>query len=153
MRDFEKISFEEFKKDICDDKELYDSYELPYRSSSYTAGYDFVLINDVNMKPGEIVKIPTGIKAKFEMDEVLFLIVRSGTGFKYNIRLVNQVGVIDADYYNNPDNEGHIYVKLQNESDKELSFKKGDRLVQGIFMKYLTTDSDNNLHKERRTDK
>lgn len=153
MRDFEKISFEEFKKDICDDKELYDSYELPYRSSSYTAGYDFVLINDVNMKPGEIVKIPTGIKAKFEMDEVLFLIVRSGTGFKYNIRLVNQVGVIDADYYGNPDNEGHIYVKLQNESDKELSFKKGDRLVQGIFMKYLTTDSDNNLHKERTSDK
>ena len=153
MRDFEKISFEEFKKDVKDDKELYDNYELPYRSSSSTAGYDFVLIEDVNMKPGEIIKIPTGIKARFQDDEVLFLIVRSGTGFKYNIRLVNQVAVIDADYYNNPDNEGHIYIKLQNESDKELSFKKGDRLVQGVFLKYLVTDSDNNLHKERHSDK
>ena len=153
MRDFEKISFEEFKKDIKNDKELYETYKVPVRSSSSTAGYDFILIEDINMKPGEIVKIPTGIKARFESDEVLFIIVRSGTGFKYNIRLVNQVGVVDADYYNNPDNEGHIYIKVQNESDKQLSFKKGDALAQGIFMKYLVTDSDNNLHKERRTDK
>ena len=149
MRDFEKISFEEFKKDICDDKELYDSYELPYRSSSYTAGYDFVLINDVNMKPGEIVKIPTGIKAKFEMDEVLFLIVRSGTGFKYNIRLVNQVGVIDADYYNNPDNEGHIWIKLHNQGTEAYIVNKGDKICQGIFTKFLTVDNEEKPDKIR----
>lgn len=153
MRDFEKISFEQFCKDIKEDKELYDSYKLPSRSSSKTAGYDFYLIEDVTLNPGEIVKIPSGIKAYFEDDEVLLLIVRSSTGFKYNIRLVNQVGVIDADYYNNSSNEGHMFVKLQNESNETYTFKAGDKLVQGVFMKYLTTDSDNNLELERVSDK
>ena len=153
MRDFEKISFEQFCKDIKDDKELYESYKLPSRSSSKTAGYDFYLIENVTLNPGEIVKIPTGIKSYFCDDEVLFLVVRSSTGFKYNIRLVNQVGVVDADYYNNSSNEGHMFVKLQNESDNVYTFKAGDRLVQGIFMKYLTTVSDNNLEMERVSDK
>lgn len=149
MRDFEKISYEQFKKDVCDDEALYREYKLPARSSSKTAGYDFYLLEDLVLAPGEIVKLPTGVKARFLDDEALLLIVRSGTGFKYNIRLCNQVGVIDADYYNNPNNEGHMWVKLQNESDKQLEFKKGDALVQGMFIKYLVTDSDNNLHKER----
>ena len=153
MRDFEKISFEQFKKDIKNDKELYENFKLPTRSSSKTAGYDFYLIEDVTLNPGEIIKIPTGVKSYFESDEVLFLIVRSSTGFKYNIRLVNQVGVIDSDYYNNSSNEGHMFVKLQNESDNVYTFKAGDRLVQGIFMKYLTTSSDNNLEVERTSDK
>ena len=153
MRDFEKISFEQFSKDIKDDRELYDSYKLPTRGSSKTAGDDFYLIEDVTLNPGEIVKIPTGIKSYFCDDEVLFLIVRSSTGFKYNIRLVNQVGVIDADYYNNSSNEGHMFVKLQNQSDNVYTFRSGDRLVQGIFMKYLTTDSDLNLEMERVSDK
>ena len=153
MRDFEKISFEQFKKDIKNDKELYENFKLPTSSSSKTAGYDFYLIEDVTLNPGEIIKIPTGVKSYFESDEVLFLIVRSSTGFKYNIRLVNQVGVIDSDYYNNSSNEGHMFVKLQNESDNVYTFKAGDRLVQGIFMKYLTTSSDNNLEVERTSDK
>lgn len=153
MRDFEKISFEQFCKDVKSDRKLYDSYKLPTRSSNKTAGYDFYLLEDVVLSPGEIVKIPTGIKSYFCDDEVLFLIVRSSTGFKYNIRLVNQVGVIDSDYYNNSSNEGHMFVKLQNESDNVYKFSAGDRLVQGIFIKYLTTDSDLNLKIERKSDK
>ena len=149
MREFEKISFKQFSKDVKDDKELYESYKLPSRDSKATAGYDFHLLEDVSLKPGEIVKIPTGVKARYNADEVLFLIVRSSTGFKYNIRLVNQVGVIDSDYYNNESNEGHIFIKLQNESDNTYEFKKGDALVQGIFVKYLITDSDSNLNKDR----
>lgn len=152
MRDFEKISFEEFKKDIKDDKKLYETYKLPSRHSNKSAGYDIFLLEDITINPGEIIKIPTGIKSYFNQDEVLFLIVRSGTGFKYNIRLVNQVGVIDADYYNNESNEGHIYVKLQNEGDKTYEFKAGDSLVQGIFIKYLTTDSDNERGESRDSD-
>ena len=152
MRDFEKISFEQFKKDIKDDKELYDSYKLPSRNSKKAAGYDFYLIEDIEMKPGDIVKIPTGVKSYFEEDEVLMIFVRSSTGFKYNIRMVNQVGIIDADYYNNRDNEGHMYIKLQNEGDKTVSFKAGDHLAQGVFLKYLTTDSDVKNDIERRTD-
>lgn len=149
MRDFEKISFEQFKKDVNDDLDLYSSYQLPQRSSSMTAGYDIYLLDDLVIEPGEIKKIPTGIKSYFEKDEVLFLIVRSSTGFKYNIRLCNQVGVIDADYYNNKDNEGHIFIKIQNEGTKQVRFTKGDAIVQGVFLKYLVTKSDRNLAKER----
>jgi dUTP pyrophosphatase len=77
--------------------------------------------------------------------------VRSSTGFKYNIRLVNQVGVIDADYYNNKDNEGHIFVKVQNHGNETVRFKAGDTIVQGLFIKYLTTKSDNCLGIERKS--
>lgn len=149
MRDFEKISFEQFKKDVTDDIEFYNSYKLPQRSSSSTAGYDIFLLDDLEIAPGEIKKLPTGIKSYFEEDEVLLFIVRSGMGFKYNIRLCNQVAVIDADYYNNKNNEGHMWIKIQNEGDSVVKLAKGEAVVQGIFMKYLTTETDNNLHKER----
>ncbi len=152
MRDFEKISFEQFKKDVANDRDLYDSLLIPQRSSAATAGYDLPLLADLELQPGETVKLPTGLKAHFQPDEVLLLIVRSKTGFKYNIRLCNQIGVIDSDYYNNPDNEGHLFVKLQNEDTVAHSFKRGDALVQGVFMKYLATDSDNNLQKKRRSE-
>ena len=152
MRDFEKISFEQFKKDVADDESLYQSYQLPQRDSVATAGYDIYLLQDLKIEPNEIKKIPTGIKAHFEVDEVLLILVRSSTGFKYNMRLCNQVGVIDADYYNNKDNEGHIWIKIQNESDKTIEIAKGEAIVQGIFMKYLTTDTDKNLNIKRSSD-
>ena len=147
-----KISFEQFKKDIGNDKKLYDKYLLPKRDSIYTAGYDIYLLSDLTIKPGERKKIPTGIKSYFERDEVLLIVIRSSMGFKYNIRLCNQVGIIDSDYYNNKDNEGHIWLMIQNEGDKEYSFKKGEAIAQGIFIKYLTTKSDNNLNIQRRSD-
>ena len=142
MRDFEKISFEQFKKDVTEDINLYNEYELPQRDSDSTAGYDIYLLQDLIIEPNEIKKIPTGIKSFFEKDEVLFLIVRSSTGFKYNIRLCNQVGVIDADYYNNQNNEGHIWLKIQNEGKEKVIIPQGEAIVQGIFLKYLTTQSD-----------
>ena len=119
------------------------------RQSKKTAGYDFALLEDLVLEPGEIVKIPTGIKAYYEDDEMLMLIVRSSAGFKYNIRLVNQVGIIDADYYNNKDNEGHIFVKVQNEGAQKVEFKAGEAIVQGIFCKYLPIKSDHVLNLER----
>ncbi len=149
MRDFEKISFEQFKNDIKDDKNLYEEYLLPMRNSSKTAGYDFYLIEDVTIKVGEIKKIPTGIKSYYEDDEMLFLIIRSGMGFKYNLRLCNQIGVIDADYYNNLENEGHMWFKIQNEGTEDVTFKKGEAIIQGIFLKYLTTKSDLNKNQKR----
>ena len=151
MRDFEKISFEQFKKDIKDDKELYESYKHPSRESTAAAGYDLFLVEDLTIAPNEIVKIPTGVKMRCEKDEVLLIIVKSSTGFKYNIRLVNQVGVIDADYYNNKDNEGHIFVKIQNEGDKTITFRAGEAVAQGVFIKYLLTKSDNGSNAERRS--
>ena len=129
MRDFEKISFEQFRKDIKDDIELYNEYSLPKRDSVYTAGYDIYLLEELTIKPGERKKVPTGIKSYFDKEEVLLLVVRSSMGFKYNIRLCNQVGVIDADYYNNKDNEGHIWLMIQNEGEKEYNSKKGEAVA------------------------
>ena len=138
MRYFEKISFEQFKKDISNDIDLYNSYELPRRGSKNSCGYDFISINDIILHPGEIIKIPTGYKAKFMEDEALLLVVRSSMGFKYNIRMCNQVGVIDSDYYNNSSNEGHMWVALKNEGEFDYILKKGEAYCQGLFIKYLT---------------
>lgn len=151
MRDFEKISFAQFKKDIKDDINLYNEYDLPKRDSDSTAGYDIYLLEDLSIKPNEIKKIPTGLKARFEKNEALLLVVRSSMGFNYNIRLCNQVGVIDADYYNNKSNEGHIWIKIQNEGQEEVYIKKGTAIVQSIFLKYLTTNSDDKLDIERKS--
>lgn len=149
MRKFEKISFNQFKKDIEDDNNLYDSYCLPKRSTKKSAGYDFFAIKDFVIKPGEIVKIPTGLKAIWPDDEFLMLVVRGSMGFKWNVRMCNQVGIIDADYYNNHSNEGHMWVALQNHGDKEYVVKAGEAYVQGIFVKYFITDDDN-VENERK---
>ena len=141
-RFFEKISYQQFSVDILGDNYLYDNYSLPKRGSKYSCGYDFFAIQDMVIRPGEIKKIPTGYKAKFGSDEFLMLVVRSSMGFKYNVRMCNQVGIIDSDYYNNIDNEGHIWISLQNEGDKDYVIDKGTAYAQGIFMKYLTCGED-----------
>ncbi|MBQ9318172.1 MAG: dUTP diphosphatase [Bacilli bacterium] len=152
MRYFEKISFEQFKKDIKDDKVLYDEYNLPTRDTKSAAGYDFEALFDYTLMPGEIKKIPTGIKANMEEDEVLLLVDRSNMGFKHNVRMCNQIGVIDKDYYNNKDNEGHMWIRIQNEGDQPYSVKKGEGMIQGMFMKYLIVDNENNEFKDRKSD-
>ena len=149
MRKFEKISFEQFSKDIEDNIDLYDSYHLPTRSTSGSAGYDYESIIDFVLLPGEIINVPLGVKASMNEDEVLFNIVRSSMGIKYNVRMCNQVGVIDGDYYNNENNEGHIWVRLENHGDKDYVVKKGDRICQGIFIKYLTVDDEEQVNKKR----
>ena len=143
MRNIKKISFEQFKKDISDDIDLYNNYILPKRATKYSAGYDFLAINDITIKPGEIVKIPTGYKAKFNNDEALLLMMRSGLGFKYNLRFTNQIGLIESDYYNNESNEGHMWVSIQNEGKEEITIKKNTAYCQSVFIKFLITDDDN----------
>lgn len=152
MRNFEKISFEQFSKDVIDDKKLYEEYRLPSRTTKKAAGYDFYALYDYTLRPGEIMKVPTGVKVDMESDDVLLLLDRSSMGFKYNVRMCNQVGVIDADYYNNKDNEGHMWIKIQNEGDKDYIVKKGDGMCQGIFIKYLTVDNENDSFEERTSD-
>ena len=141
MRKFEIISKGQYEKDL---KELcnYEDISLPTRSTKHSAGYDFKSPISFILNPGESKKVPTGIKVCMNEDEYLAIIVRSSMGFKYNIRLCNQVGIVDSDYYNNPDNEGHIFIKIQNEGNEPLNIDKGDRFAQGIFTKYLLTDDD-----------
>ena len=148
-RFFEKISRKQFSKDFknydCD----YEDIILPYRSTKNSMGYDFYLPIELEIKRNEVVKIPTGIKVSMYDDEFLGIYDRSSTGFKYNIRMCNQVGLIDADYFNNMDNEGHIWIALQNHGDKDYFFKKGDKLVQGVFQKYLLVENEKEVNGDR----
>lgn len=150
---FYKVGFDEFKSGILGEfplmtedeiKEMYENLKLPQRATRGSAGYDFYSPVTIELKPGETVKIPTGIRARMEDDWVLMLFPRSGLGFKYRLQLNNTVGIIDSDYYYS-DNEGHIFVKITNDSNegKELTIEKGNGFIQGIFMNYGLTVDDN----------
>ncbi len=148
---FEKVSYEQFKKDLLkagmnyDEKkieEIYQSIILPTRGTKSSAGYDFRLPYDLEVKANQTTSfLPTGIKCEIDDDKVLILAPRSSLGTKYGFELSNTIGVIDADYYNNPDNEGDIAVKFKVAVD--MNFKANDRIVQGIIMKYYKVDDDN----------
>ena len=150
VAEFEKVSFENFEaamKDvfpgITDIRRIYDEIRLPHRATSGSAGYDFFLTSDIVLAPGETVKVPTGIRASMNEGWVLLLYPRSGLGFKFRLQLNNTVGVIDSDYYYS-DNEGHIFAKITNDSNERrtLSLKRGDGFMQGIFMPFGITFSD-----------
>ncbi|MDD6224492.1 MAG: hypothetical protein PUB18_05795 [bacterium] len=148
-RYFEKVSFEQFKKDVSDDKVLYESYNIPRRSTKMSAGYDFESIIDFTLRPGEIKSIPLGVKIHMNVGDVMFLVVRSSQGFQYNVRMCNQVGVFEADYCDNPDNEGHAWIRLQNHGDLDYVVKRGDRICQAIFTKFLIVDDEEEIDNIR----
>ena len=150
MRKFEKISFEQFKKDVADDLELYDSYLLPKRKTKKAGGYDIMSLINHELLPGESVIIPTGMKYISPDDEIFMIVIRSSLGFKYGIKMANQVGIIDADYYNNEGNEGHVLIKLENTGKEPLPIKIGDRIAQGIFIKYGVIDDEEEINEERK---
>ena len=130
----------EFKEDAC---EVYSKLKKPHRATAMSAGYDFYSPFDFHLEPGMTIKIPTGIRAKMPEDYVLMIYPRSGLGFKYRLQLNNTVGVIDSDYYNS-DNEGHIMIKITNDSNegKALDIKAGEGFAQGIFMQYGIVEDD-----------
>lgn len=116
--------------------------ETPVRGTAHAAGYDFAAAETVEIAPGEIKLIPTGIKAYMQTGEVLYLYDRSSTPRKKGLVLANSVGVIDSDYYNNPNNEGHIFSQCLNITDKTVTVTKGERIIQGVFMPFLIADDD-----------
>ena len=145
---FEKISVEQWHKDYGDDSEgigdkTFEGIPMPTRSSVGSAGYDIHTPIAFTLKPGEDIKVPTGLKCRMEDGWFLMAVPRSGLGFKYYTRLANTVGVIDASYYNNESNEGHMWVKLRNEGDKDVVVEKYDRICQMIFVPYGITEDDN----------
>ncbi len=145
---------------------------LPVRQTKKAAGYDiesaedFVvpsiwkfgvlnaikfLINKGKMDDAKLdefqkdikpVLVPTGVKAYMQEDEVLIVASRSSNPLKRGLSIPNGIGVVDADYYNNEGNEGELFIQLINFFPRDFHIKKGDRLAQGIFIKYLTTDDD-----------
>ncbi len=119
---------------------------LPIRSTKNSAGYDIEAAEDTVIpafKPGQKpVLVKTGLKAYMQPDEVLILANRSSNPGKKGLILANSIGVVDSDYYGNPDNDGHIMFAFFNFKDEDVEIKKGDRIGQGMFQKYLVTDND-----------
>nr|WP_294678270.1 deoxyuridine 5'-triphosphate nucleotidohydrolase [uncultured Blautia sp.] len=149
---FHKVSQERFAADWMDtfgeaSKEevsaIYNRIKLPVRATAGSAGYDFFAPAEFTLKPGEIVKIPTGIRVEMENGWVLKCYPRSGLGFKYRLQLNNTVGIIDSDYFYS-DNEGHIFAKLTNDTkeDKTICIPEGTGFMQGIFVEYGITVDD-----------
>lgn len=112
------------------------------RKTKQSAGYDIESAVNVVINPGETKLIPTGIKVYMDENEWLGIYIRSSIAVKYGIVLANSVAVIDSDYYNNPDNEGHLMLPIRNVSGMPYTVKKGDRIAQGIFHRYYKVDDD-----------
>lgn len=130
--EFQKVSREQYGK-----LNEYDNIKLPALATIMSAGYDFFLPHDVTLAPGETAKIATGIRVKIDEGWFLAIYPRSSLGFKYRCQIDNTVGIIDGDYYYS-DNEGHIFVKITNDSKdgKIMELKAGTAFCQGIFHQY-----------------
>ncbi|MCL2676323.1 MAG: dUTP diphosphatase [Streptococcaceae bacterium] len=115
---------------------------LPKRATSKAAGYDFEVAEMTTLLPDEIKLVPTGIKSYMQDGEVLYLYDRSSNPRKKGLVLINSVGVIDGDYYNNADNEGHIFAQMKNITGETVTLEKGERVVQGVFMPFLVADGE-----------
>lgn len=142
MYRFEKVSLEQWLKDSGRAECILNEIKLPQRATKSSAGYDFYSPWELNLSAGESIKIATGIKAKIPENSVLLLFPRSSLGFKYFTRLANTIGVVDADYYNNEGNEGHIFIKIRNEGESTLHISAGEAFAQGVIIPYLTMDND-----------
>lgn len=115
---------------------------LPTRKTGSSAGYDLAAAEDVLLEPRCVALVPTGLKAYMRPDEYLGIHVRSGFSIRNVVSCVNDEGIIDADYYGNEENEGHIFVALVNLGNSPVQILKGTRIAQGIFYRYLTIDGD-----------
>lgn len=153
---FFKVSFENFAEAVKEDfsdfsdreiRDIYDKVRLPGRATRGSAGYDFFAPFSFSLKPGETIKIPTGIRVKMDDDWVFTLYPRSGLGFKYRLQMNNTVGIIDSDYFGS-DNEGHIFIKMTNATNegKTIEVPQGTAFAQGIFLEYGITVDDEVSH-------
>lgn len=122
---------------------------IPKRATTKSAGYDLSSIEDVVIKPQHIKLVKTGLKAMMPDDEALFIFPRSSLAIKKGLVMSNSVGVVDADYYGNPDNDGLIMVPLMNILDHDVTVLKGERIAQGVFLSYEVTTDDEPLTQIR----
>jgi len=166
---FEKVPFKVFRAEaqkcqqlqsLCENdaqfseraRSLYDAIKLPMRATMGSAGYDFCAPFDFTIQPGDSIVIPTGIRIDIPEGAVLLCLPRSGSGFKYGVKLANSVAVIDSDFFN-PDtgSEGHILLKMMNHDCKDsVSFSAGEGIAQGILLQYISMPEYDNEQWESR---
>lgn len=156
MMNFEKISEAEYRKFWDENANPIESPQqaeeriqyflndlvLPIRKTGRAAGYDFTMPYDVFIKADEQILVGTGMKVSLADDKVLKIYMRSSYGINKMLMEANTVGIVDADYYNNSNNEGHIYVSLWNRSKKDILIRRGERFCQGIIVQYFVVDGD-----------
>lgn len=141
MRRFEVVKKEALQYGIVPTK-------MPVRATAHSAGYDIYSPIDVTIEPHTMQMIWTNVKAQFEHDEVLVLCVTSGMG-KHCIMMANTLGIIDSDYYGNISNDGNLGFRLYNFGAEPYVIKAGDKIGQGLFMKYLTVDDEQEVKAVR----
>lgn len=117
--------------------------KLPERATENSAGYDFFAIEDIVLPAKQLTRVMTGVKCELRPYMFLMLANRSSNPSKKGLFLANGVGVVDADYYNNPDNEGEIGFEFYNFSDEDKEIKKGEKIGQGIIMTFNRVQNDN----------
>ena len=136
--------FEADWRNAFPDAEILAEIRMPKRATAGSAGYDFYAPAGFTLEPGQTVLLPTGVRVRMEEGWVLMLYPRSGLGFRYRLQLNNTVGVIDSDYFG-AKNEGHIMLKLTNDSNegRTLTVRAGEAVAQGVFVEYgITVDDD-----------
>ena len=132
-------------------KRMEDDIRLPERSTLNSAGYDFFALEDIRFSAETITRVSTGVKCELMPDQVLILANRSSNPSKKGLILLNGIGIIDADYYGNPDNDGEIAFEFYNMLDEDVEIKKGEKLGQGVILKFDKTEDDyvSNPYKTR----
>lgn len=115
---------------------------LPSRQTAQSAGYDLSCAEEVTLPIGQITLVSTGVKAYMPADEYLGIHIRSSMAVRHGLTLINNTGIIDADYYGNAKNEGHIMLPVLNLGAEVVHLPKGTRIAQGIFQRYLLADGD-----------
>lgn len=137
--------FEHVKEEHCKGSEG----TIPTRSTKFSAGYDLVTPVDFTIHPKETKWVYTNVKAKMNSDEYLKIVIRSSMALKKDLGIKNQVAIIDADYYSNPDNDGNIIIPIYNMGNEVKNIESDTRIAQGIFKKYLTVDNEESIDNER----
>lgn len=146
MAQFLPVSREHFQEDwgkVFPGQKVPETVRLPERATVGSAGYDFFAPSGFSLQPGQSMLLPTGVRVRMEPGWVLMLFPRSGLGFRYRLQLDNTVGIIDSDYFG-ADNEGHIMLKLTNDSrtGRVLEVAAGDAVAQGVFLEFGVTVDD-----------
>lgn len=149
MNKFEKVTYDEFLHAIAPKPEdeiwvrqAWEQLKLPERATAKSAGYDFHLPMPASIPPYGQRTLPTGVKCQLDDDCVLLIDIRSSMGIKRGLSLANTIAVIDADYYGNADNEGHIFLCVANNSDEWVYLDGGDRVAQGVIVRYEIVADD-----------